>query len=40
MKDAVFTCFGPDETGLPSEETTVSCVVLEYDPWTGKMLLP
>lgn len=40
MKDAVFTCFGPEKTGLQSEEITASCVVLKYDPLTGKMLLP
>ena len=32
MKDAVFTCFRADETDLQSEETTPSCVVLEYNP--------
>jgi hypothetical protein len=40
MKDAVFTCFRTKETDLHSEETTPSCVVLEYNPLKSKMLLP
>ena len=40
MKDAVFICFGTEETDLQSEETTLSCVVLEYNPLKIKMLLP
>ena len=39
MKDAVFICFGNEETDIRSEETP-SCVVLEYNPLKIKMLLP
>jgi hypothetical protein len=39
MKDAVFICFGTEETDLQSEETTPSRVVLEYNPLKSKMLL-
>lgn len=40
MKDVVFICFGNEETDIRSEETTPSCVVLEYNPLKIKMLLP
>jgi len=40
IKDTVFICFGTKETDLQSEETTPSCVVLEYNPLKIKMLLP
>jgi hypothetical protein len=39
MKDAVFTCFRIEEIDLQSEETSSSCVVLEYNPLKSKMLL-